>query len=326
MIRTETKNMVIGIDISLGETTCAVVDIRGNIIAMSKFNTCEYSDVNKYASVLCNEIMKLIDGSCGIENIRSVGISAPSGNLLTGCIENSPNLPWKGSIPLAAMLRDRLGLAVALGNDTHAVILGEYTFGCGHGMKNFGIVAIGNGLGNALFTSGKLYHGNNGFAGELGHICAVDNGRQCNCGRKGCLERYVAGPGIVLTAREVLEENDAPSLMRDLDQMTAQAIAECCDLGDELAIEVYRRTGYILGIALANYAAIVDPEALILSGGVSRAGKWLLEPTLKSFGEHVFPNIHGRVKLLISSMNHRERDILGASVMAWEVKEYSLFK
>ena len=147
-----------------------------------------------------------------------------------------------------------------------------------------------------------------------------------NCGRKGCLERYVAGPGIVLTAREVLEENDAPSLMRDLDQMTAQAIAECCDRGDELAIEVYRRTGYILGIALANYAAIVDPEALILSGGVSRAGKWLLEPTLKSFGEHVFPNIHGRVKLLISSMNHRERDILGASVMAWGVKEYSLFK
>lgn len=326
MIETEAKTMVVGIDISIEDTTCAIVDIRGNIIAMSKFNTCDYLDVNKYTTTLCGEIMKLIESSCGIENIRSVGISAPSGNLKTGCIENSPNLPWKGSIPLAAMLRDRLGLAVALGNDTHAVIFGEYTFGCGHGMKNFGIITLGNGIGNAFFTRGKLHQGNNGFAGELGHMCMVDNGRQCNCGRKGCLERYVSGSGIVITAREMMEKSDAPSLMREIEHLTAKNIGDCCDKGDEMAIEVYRRTGYMLGIALANYAAIIDPEAIVLTGGVSRAGKWLLEPTVKSFDEHVFPNIKGRVKLLISSMNHRERDILGASVMAWGVKEYSLFK
>lgn len=322
----EVKTRVIGLDISYDETTCAVVDIRGNILGIRKFVTSDYPDINEYVSVLCNEIVELAESVCGLENIRSIGISAPSGNLLTGCIENSPNMPWKGVIPLAAVLRDRLGMAVALGNDSHAVALGEYTFGCGHGMKNFSVVTIGNGLGSSLFSRGKLHHGNSGFAGELGHICIVPGGRKCNCGREGCLERYVAGSGVVATAYEVMEESDKPSLMRGRMKLTSKMISSFCDEGDELAIETFRRTGRILGVALANYATITDPEAIILTGGVVKAGKWLMEPTIEAFDEHVFPNISNKVALLTSTMNNRERDILGASVMAWSVKEYSLFK
>lgn len=326
MIDKDIKTKVIGLDISVEETTCAVVDIRGNILNMRKFVTSDYPDINEYVTVLCNEIIELAEESCGLESIRSIGISAPSGNLMTGCIENSPNMPWKGVIPLAALLRDRLGLAVALGNDSHAVALGEYVFGSGHGMNNFAIVTIGNGLGCAFFTRGKLHHGNNGFAGELGHVCVVNNGRQCKCGRKGCLERYVAGSGVVATAKEIMAESDKPSLMRGRFELTARMIAGFCDEGDELAIETFHRTGRILGFALANFATTIDPEAIILAGGVSKAGKWLVEPTRQAFDDHVFPNIYNKVPLIVSTMNNRERDILGASVLAWDVKEYSLFK
>ena len=171
-----------------------------------------------------------------------------------------------------------------------------------------------------------MHTGSNGFAAELGHMCIVDNGRLCNCGRMGCLESYVAAPGIVRTARELMSETDKPSLMREIEHLTPKTIRDCCERGDEMAIEVYRRTGYWLGIGLANFATLTDPEAIIIAGGVSQAGRWLSEPAKESFEKHVFHNIRGRVDLIISQLSNRERDILGASVLAWSVKEYSLFK
>lgn len=320
------KNQVVGVDISLEETTYAIIDIRGNIIARDSFKTTDYPQIDDYLSKMCDCIMEMMVANNGFEKVRSIGISAPSGNLLTGCIENSPNMPWRGVIPLAAMLRDRIGLAVALGNDCQAVALGEQAFGSGHGLRNFGVVTIGYGLGCAFFSNGKMHTGSNGFSGELGHVCVVDNGRSCNCGRRGCLESYVAAPGIVRTAKELMNDTDKPSLMRGVEKLTPKFIKECCDRGDEMAIEVYRRTGYMLGIGLANFATMIDPEAIIIAGGVSQAGRWLLEPTKESFDNHVFYNTRGRADIIVSQLGNRERDILGASVLAWGVKEYSLFK
>lgn len=320
------KTKVIGVDISINATTYAIVDLRGNILAKDQFVTSEYDNVNNYVNVLAEKIIFLAEENGGLEHVRSVGISAPSGNYVTGCIENSPNMPWKGVIPLGAMLRDRLGLAVALGNDSHAIALGEQMFGSAHGMRDFAVVTIGHGLGNFLCSYRHMHLGAHGFAGELGHTCVVDNGRQCECGLKGCLEAYVAEKGIVRTAKELLAESDEPSLMRDLSEIKPKSISRCCEQGDKLAIEVYRRTGHLLGISLANFAAVYDPEAIILAGGVIKAGKWLLDPTEESFNEHLFHNIRGKVKLLPSLLDNRERDVLGASALAWEVKEYSLFK
>ena len=198
------------------------------------------------------------------------------------------------------MLRDRMGLAVALSNDAHISALGEYTFGSAHGMKCFIIVCLGIGIGSCFFSEGDEHRGHLGFAGEFGHTCVVDNGRKCGCGHNGCLEA----------------ESDAPSLMRDIENLSPRIIAELCDKGDEMAIETFRRTGYYLGLGLANYASIVDPEAIILTGGISHA----------AFEPHVFGNLRGKVKILCSNMNNRERDVLGASALAWSVPEYSLFK
>ena len=320
------KTKVVGVDISNESTTYAIVDIRGNILAEENFLTSDYPDVNNFVTALSDKIVTLVEANGGYETIRSIGVSSPSASSVSGCIENAANLPWKGIVPLSAMLRDRIGLAVGLSNDAHVSALGEYTFGCAHGMKNFIILSLGVGLGSCFFSAGDDHTGHNGYAGEFGHTCVVNHGRKCGCGHDGCLEAYAGAAGIINTAKEILAESDKPSLMRDLEKVSPRTIKECCDQGDELAIEVYRRTGEILGLGLANYASIVDPEAIILTGGISHAGKWLIDPTFHSFEDHVFGNLRGKVKILVSKLDDRERDVLGASALAWSVPEYSLFK
>ena len=325
MIQNMIKTRVVGVGMSIDETDYAIVDVRGNIIAKDSFPTTDFPNVNDYVTFLSDRIVELVEKNGGYESIRSVGISSPSGNFRSGCIEYSPNMSWKGQIPMAAMLRDRLGLAVALGNDAHVRALGEYVFGSAHGLRDFLFVNLGHGVGSCIFINGQAFLGSEGFSGEVGHTCVAPGGRLCGCGNKGCLEAYTGSRGVVRTAKELLESDPRPSMMREMDIQTPKEIFECCEKGDELAIEVFRHTGEILGVGLANYASILNPEAIIIAGGIAHAGKWLIEPTYASFEEHVFHNVKGKVKFLTSNLNEQERDVLGASALAWNVKEYSLF-
>jgi glucokinase len=326
MIQSLVKTKVLGVDIGLEKTTYAIVDVRGNILAKDSFLTQDYPNFNTFLSVFCERAINMIMSNGEYEEIRSMGVSAPSANLLTGNIEYSGNLPWQGEIPLSAVLRDRLGLAAAVANDAHVRALGESTYGCAHGMKDFIYLTLGHGIGSCIFSNGHAHLGSNGFGGEIGHCCIYPRGRQCTCGSRGCLEAYCGANGIVQTAKEMMAESDKPSLMREQAELTPKLIAELCDQGDEMAIEVFRRTGFILGIALANYASVINPEAIILSGGIAKAGEWLLKPLNDSFEEHVFHNIENKVKFMYSTLNDEERNVLGASALAWSVKEYSLFK
>ena len=131
------KQKVIGVDVGVVKTSIALVDIRGSILAQDAMNTKDYPSVSSFVEALSERIIQLAEQNSGYETIRSVGISVPSGNYVTGCIENAANMPWKGVVPLAAMLRDSVGLAVALGNDAHVTALGEYVYGSAHGMENF---------------------------------------------------------------------------------------------------------------------------------------------------------------------------------------------
>ena len=321
------KSRVVGVDIGVEFTTYALVDIRGFILAEDRIRTQDFPDVNDFVSELSEKIVTLVEENGGYELVRSVGISAPSGNFLSGCIENAGNMPWKGIVPLAAMLRDRMGLAVALANDAHVTDIGERVYGSAHGMNDFVVVSLGHGgVGSCFFSSGSPHLGTSGSAGEFGHICVEDNGRLCGCGRRGCLEEYASKRGILKTAREVLEGSSEPSMMRTLQELTPASIGLCCDRGDQLAIEVYRRTGEMLGTGLAAYASIVDPQAIILTGELTQAWKWLEEPTMQSFEKHVFHNIRDKVDVMVSIIKDSERDVVGAAALAWEVEEYSLFK
>ena len=326
MIQDNIKTRVVGVDINLAKTTCAIVDIRGNIIAIDDFPTSNYPFIGDYVTRMSECIHSLLENNGGYDTVRSVGISAPSGNIRTGSIENSPNMPWKGVVPLGAMLRDRLGLAVALANNAHVMALGEQAFGAAHGMTDFIIISLGDGLGSCIFSNGQTHLGADGFAGEVGHACIVPYGRQCGCGNRGCMETYTAAKGIVLTAEEIMEQSDKPSLMREAQQLTPQTIADMAREGDELAKEVWQRTGRMLGIGMANYVSLFNPEAIIFTGSVARLGHVLLDPASETFESHVFHNVQGKIKFIVSSLEEGERDVLGASVLAWEAKEYSLFK
>lgn len=321
------KTRVVGIDIRVKKTTFAVVDIRGDIVAQDHFATSDYPDVNDFATALSERVITLVEENGGYETIRSIGVSAPSANWMTGCIENAANLPWKGVVPLAAMLRDRLGLAVALANDAHITALAEKSYGSAHGMKDFIVVSISHGgVGSCFFSNGQPHLGYYGFAGEVGHTCVKLNGRQCGCGHKGCLETYCSDTGLVTTAKEVIAEVSEPTLLSGLDDISINTVITCCEKGDKGAIEVFRRVGEMLGLGLANYASVLDPEAIILTGDMTAAGKWLLKPMRVSFDEHVFHNIKNKTRILVSILKEGERDVLGASALAWDVKEYSLFK
>jgi len=327
MINDKIKSKVIGINVDTTTTTIAVVDLRGNIVAQDSIPTQNFPNVNNFVEALSERVVMLAENNGGYENIRSVGMCAPSANYLTGCIENAPNMPWKGVIPIAAMLRDSIGLAVALGNDAHVTALGERAYGVAHGMDNFIVVTlVGSGLGSCVFSNGLAHLGSDGFAGEFGHTCIEDGGRQCSCGRKGCLEEYVSTRGILQTVRELLEANNAPSKMRQKTDLTLDDIAECADEGDAIAIEAWRRSGEILGIALANYASIINPEAIILTGELTMYCKRMWAVMEETFMREVFGNIRDKVKIVISTIDDHERNVLGASVLAWKVKEYSLFK
>ena len=321
------KTRVVGIDIREGRTTFAVVNIRGEILAQDYFQTSDFPEISTYVSELSDRVLAMVEENGGYESIRSVGISAPSANYLTGCIEHAANLQWKGVVPLGAMLQDRLGLAVAVANDAHITALGEKAFGSAHGMKDFVVVSISHGgLGSCIFTNGLPHLGFNGFAGEVGHTCVQVDGRQCGCGRKGCLETYVSDRGLVKTAEEMIAKSSEPTLLSNLEELSVRTIIDCCDKGDRVAIDTFRSVGLMLGVGLANYASVLNPEAIILTGDMMQAGKWLLKPMRQAFDEHVFHNIRGKVRLLVSILKEGERDVLGASALAWDVKEYSLYK
>ena len=321
------KVRVVGIDIRLDRTTYAIVDVKGDIVAQDQFDTMSFPDVNDFVSTLCEKVIMMVEENGGYESIRSVGVSAPSANSLTGCIENAANLPWKGVVPLSALMRDRLGLAVAVANDAHITALSEKAFGSAHGMKDCVVVSMSHGgLGSCFFSNGQPHLGYNGFAGEVGHTCVEVNGRECGCGNKGCLETYCGKKGLVRTAEELIAESKEPTLLSELTDLNVQSITDCCYKGDKVAIEVFRRTGEMLGLGLANYASVLNPEAIILTGDMTQAGKWLLKPMRASFEEHVFHNIKNKTRILVSILKEGERDVLGASALAWDVKEYSLFK
>lgn len=326
MFQYTSKRRVVGVNIGLDATSYAIVDVRGNVIAQDEFPTLEHPNISEFVTFLSEKLVELMELNGGYDTIRSVGVGVLSGNFVKGCIEHSPCLPWKGEVPLASMMRDQLGMAVAVGNNAHVRALGEQVFGKAHGMSDFIVITLGPGLGSCVFSNGRPHLGHEGFAGEVGHVCVNPNGRKCGCGGQGCLETYCAEEGIVLSAQKMMNRTEKPSLLRYYDMLTVPLIVEACEQGDELAREVMRRTGEILGMGIANYASVANPEAIIFTGTVSRSGHWLFDSAKQAFEENVFHNMRGKIKFLTSTLTDMEQNVLGASVLAWQVKEYSLFK
>ena len=315
--------LAIGIDIGGTGTKFGIVDRVGNVLFSNEISTRKHTDVITFIDELYTELSKLIDNVGGIGRIKGIGVGAPNGNFYTGTIEYAPNLPWKGIIPLARMMEDKFKIPVVLTNDANAAAIGEMMYGAAQGMKDFIMITLGTGVGSGIVANGKLVYGHDGFAGELGHTTIIPNGRlHEGTGKRGSLESYASATGVRLTTLEILEKSTEPSSLRSVpsDQIDSKKVYEAAIAGDPVAKQIFESTGTILGAALANFVMFSSPEAIILFGGLTKAGDLILKPTRESMEANLIQIFQNKVKILVSHLKESDAAILGASALAWDLK------
>lgn len=317
------NELAIGIDIGGTNTKYGIVNHRGEILQQGELRTDKYPEVGSYIDALYNTLQPIIKSIEKANVIHGIGIGAPNGNYYTGTIEYAPNLKWRGIIPIAQMISDKFNLPAALTNDANAAAVGEMTYGAARGMKDFIMITLGTGVGSGIVANGQLILGHDGFAGELGHTIIIPGGRlHEGTGLRGSLESYASATGLTKTAIELLEKNpDKESLLKDhAGEINSKFVYECAMKNDKLAKKVYAYTGKILGQALANFVMFSSPEAIVLFGGLTKAGDMIMKPTREHMEKNLLPIFQNKVKLIFSELKESDAAILGASALVWELK------
>jgi glucokinase len=312
-----TQTLSLGIDIGGTNTAYGLVSRQGELFSKGTFPTTGHGTVQDYMIALKTALLPVIE-KAGRDNIAGIGIGAPSGNFFTGEIVDAPNMPWPGIIPMAKLVCEALGLKATLTNDANAAAIGEMMYGAAKGMKDFIVVTLGTGVGSGFVANGQLIYGHDGFAGELGHVIAVRDGRKCGCGRHGCLETYASATGIVHTAEEWLHERyDETTLRPHTGNITARLIHEAAEQGDTMALELFAYTGKILGQTLADAVAITSPQAIIFFGGLAKAGDLLFSHVHKNMEANLLHVYQNKITFLQSALPDADAAILGASALVW---------
>ncbi len=315
--------LAIGIDIGGTGTKFGIVDRNGNVLFSSEISSRNHSEIDGFINELYEALLPLIENAGGSGRIRGIGVGAPNGNYYSGTVEYAPNLPWKGILPLAKLIENKFQLPTVLTNDANAAAIGEMMYGAAKGMKDFIMITLGTGVGSGIVANGKLIYGHDGFAGELGHTIIIPNGRlHEGTGKRGPLEVYASATGVRLNAIEVLQNSNEPSLLRDIppDQLDSKKVYDAAMQGDKLAKEIFDYTGNILGIALANFVMFSSPEAIILFGGLTKAGDLILKPTREHMEANLIQVFQNKIKILVSHLKESDAAILGASALVWEMK------
>ncbi len=314
------KEIVVGIDIGGTYTKLGLINSAGGVLDARKFKTAAKEPYARFLQQLKAEIDSLKSSLKSNQELIGIGVGAPNANSHTGAMENPHNFRWGTSIPLKKSLEKLFGLPVTIANDANASAVGELEFGMGMGLKNFVVLTLGTGLGSGIISDGKLLVGQNGMAGEIGHVNvnSSSNARQCNCGLQGCLETYVSVTGIRRTIFELIAEMRDDSVLRSIsfDDMTGEIISDAALKADAIALKAFQQTAAVLGIQMADTAAHLDPEAFILLGGLSKAGDILVQPTMENMERHLFNAYKGKIKVMISDTpeNHA---VLGPAALAW---------
>jgi glucokinase len=316
------EDYAIGIDIGGTNTKFGVVDRNGHILEQDRTLTNAHESVQEYIEDLYEKIRPMIDRAGGIDKFAGIGVGAPNGNYYTGNIEYAANLKWQGIIPFASMMATRFGMRVKLTNDANAAAMGEMMYGAARGMKHFITITLGTGVGSGIVIDGKIVLGHDGFAGELGHTIIRPGGRvHKGTGIHGSLEAYASATGMRETALEMLTQHpETPSLMRTYktEDITSQVVYDAAVKGDKIAQEIFEFTGQLLGEALANFIMFSSPEAIVLFGGVTKAGDMLLNPTRQAMEANLVQVFKNKVKLMFSELKEADAAILGASALIWE--------
>lgn len=316
------SSFAIGVDIGGTNTKFGIVDKRGNIWYQDRMRTTDHEQVGTFVEELYEKLQPMIEKVGGIDKIKGIGMGAPNGNYYKGTIEYAPNLKWKGIVPMAAIVQEKFDIPAILTNDANAAAQGEMMYGAAKGMKDFIVITLGTGVGSGIIVNGQLVYGHDGFAGELGHVTVIPDGRvHWGTGMKGSLEAYCSATGMRLTALELLEKYpdvDTPLRKIKSEDIDSKAIYDAATQGCALSKEIFEYTGNILGLALANFVMFSSPEAIVLFGGVTAAGEMLLKPTRLAMEANVLPIFRNKVKLIFSDLKEADAAILGASALVWE--------
>ena len=317
------KDLAVGIDIGGTTTKFGIVNNKGEIIAQDRVPSNEHDVVEDFIEDLAAKLSPMIEKAGGADRFIGIGMGAPNGNIYSGTIEYAPNLKWKGIIPIADLFEKRFGLKTKLTNDANAAAMGEMMYGACKGMKHFITITLGTGVGSGIVIDGRIVVGHDGFAGELGHTIIRPGGRlHKGTGMHGSLESYASATGVRETAIEMLTDYpEEPSLLRNytINELTSESVFECAMQGNNIANNIFEFTGQILGESLANFVMFSSPEAIVLFGGLTKAGNLVLNPTKKHMEANLLPIFKNKVKLIFSELKESDAAILGASALIWDI-------
>lgn len=312
------KKVVAGVDIGGTNTVYGLVDEKGKVLSQGSFKTTDYPKVENFVTTLTAVIKKLLAANKEFK-LAGIGIGAPDANYHRGTIEHAPNLAWKGIVPLADLIRKKIDVPVLVTNDANAAAMGEMIFGGAKKMKDFIVLTLGTGLGSGIVIDGKMVYGHTGFAGELGHMTVVPNGRECGCGRKGCLETYASASGLVRTVLNLMSEMRDESPLRDIppSKLTSKKIAEAAAKKDPIAVRAMNETAEILGFGIINSIVFSSPEAIFLFGGLAQAGELLFKPVRAYLEKNNYILMKNTVKILPSGISESNGAVRGSAALIW---------
>ena len=308
----------LGIDIGGTNTVFGLIDKKGKVIKKDSILTMP----KNHPKLLLESIFNIISSwekELKIQKIiKDIGVGVPNGNYFTGMVSKPPNLgkDWD-ELNLCELIRSYLDVPVAITNDANAAALGEKRYGVAKEMNNAVLITLGTGLGSGIIVNGNILYGHDGFAGELGHLIVEQDGRECGCGRLGCLEMYVSAKGLDSTVSEYKKKYPNNEFLDSLPDkgIDGKLLDQAFDNNEKIIIDIYKYTGNILGRGLAQVATILSPEAFIFYGGLSNAKHRILDFAEKSMNENLLSFQKGKIKILLSGLPDGEAGILGSSCL-----------
>ncbi len=318
------KKYSIGVDLGGTNIVSAIVNYQGKIVSRLKVPTLAEKGKEATVKRIIEAIHKNIaQSTITPDDIIGIGIGAPGPlDIKRGIINFAPNLPGWRDIPLKKILEDEFNMKIVLENDANAAAWGERCFGAGQGINNLVCFTLGTGIGGGIIIDGKIYHGNNCGAGELGHMTVNKDGPRCNCGNYGCLEAFSSATGIKNRIKSRIKEgikSDFLNFDSDdelLDSIRLKSIFETARKGDKLTKDIVKEAISYLGIAIANITNILNPEMVVLVGGITNEGDKLLIPLKEEVKKRAFYSNYKSLKIVIGELGGNA-GVLGAAALLW---------
>lgn len=305
-------NYVLAADVGGTNTRMAVVTGKGKILTQLKRPTLCKKGRDEMIKFLITFARETIEKSqLTREKICGMGIGFPGPlNGESGIVFNPPNLIGWDNVPLKDILEEELKMPVSIENDANSAALGEWWKGAGAGTNSLVCITLGTGVGGGIILDGKLWHGASWIAGEIGHTTVIRDGMNCTCGNKGCLEAYASSRGIIERANIALSEKSNKDKFRPITEL--KQLDHLVSEGDKIILNIIKETGIILGIAIANLANLLNPEMVVLFGGVTNLGENLIKPLREEVKKRAFKKATESLRIEVAKLGDNS-GILGAA-------------